>query len=286
MSNTTVKEYLAEVRNAEKNSKNHGSNSNIQSWKIEKINSSLLKSKQPYQRNISTSFIKNAVDTFDPNLLDPVHVSYRDGKYYTIDGQHTIIIYEAMNGGKSCDIPCVVHRGMTYTDEAEYYVNQYRKKHRHTYGEMAIASYESGDDVVCSVASDIRSVGARMSFDKKAKSGMKISAVKKVISLYKKDTTSAILAVKYLVEAYKDRDVSINGDIIAGVMEFLRLYGSEIDIARLIRTLSTYTQQGLLNTARNFNTPFPINWTETIRNKYNDLSKRGKIKYKNNTVVG
>ena len=49
-------------------------------WTTRLINSSQLKSKQNYQRNINTAFVQKIVSEFDPNKVDPVHVSYRDGK--------------------------------------------------------------------------------------------------------------------------------------------------------------------------------------------------------------
>ena len=78
---------------------------NVQpSWTTRIINSSQLKSKQPYQRKIDMKFIAKCVKEFNPNKIDPVHVSYRDGKYYVIDGQHTIIILETVNENKPVDI--------------------------------------------------------------------------------------------------------------------------------------------------------------------------------------
>ena len=49
-------------------------------------------------------FIAKCVKDFNPNKVDPVHVSYRDGKYYVIDGQHTVLILEAVNENNPVDI--------------------------------------------------------------------------------------------------------------------------------------------------------------------------------------
>lgn len=248
------------------------------SWTIRMINSSQLKSKQPYQRKIDMKFIAECVKKFDPNKVDPVHVSYRDGTYYVIDGQHTVIILEAVNENRPVDIQCIVHKGMTYTDEADYYVDQYEKKHRHTYNEMAMASYEAGRELPCDLALKISQVGGKLSYDRKTKTGMRINATKKVEMLYKKDQKSTILAIKCLVDAYLGRESSLQGEIIAGTMEFLKLYGDNIVTARLVEALAKYTPQTLINTAKNLKMSYPINWTETLRDKYNEMSRRGKIK--------
>ena len=247
-------------------------------WTTRLINSSQLKSKQNYQRNINTAFVQKIVSEFDPNKVDPVHVSYRDGKYYIIDGQHTVAALEIANGNKPVDVICIVHKGMTYTDEASYYVEQYEKKHRHTYNEMTMARYEAGEKIPCEIALKVKNVGGRLPYDKSAKTGMKIGAVKKVITLYQKDSDHTILAIKCLVDAYKGRENTIPADIIAGTMEFLRLYDNQVLTSRLVEALSKYTPQLLTNTAKNLKMTYPINWTETLRDKYNEISKKGKLK--------
>lgn len=268
--NETVKDFMA---------KNHDSVGVIKpTWTTRVINSSQLKSKQDYQRGIKMKYVQKAIENFNPNDVDPVHVSYRDGKYYVIDGQHTILILEGVNGNKPVDINCVVHKGMTYTDEANYYIRQYEKKHRHTYNEMTIASYEAGERIPCELAVKVKSVGGRLPYDKSAKTGMKIGAVKKVTNLYRKDSDHTILAIKCLVDAYKSRENSIPADIIAGTMEFLKLYDGQILVSRLVEALSKFTPQVLTNTAKNLKMSFPINWTETLRDKYNSMSKKGRIK--------
>lgn len=59
---------------------NEITNVNVQpSWTTRVINSSQLKSKQPYQRKIKMEFVAECVKKFNRNKIDPVHVSYRDG---------------------------------------------------------------------------------------------------------------------------------------------------------------------------------------------------------------
>lgn len=247
-------------------------------WTTRVINSSQLKSKQDYQRPIKMEFVEECIANFNPDKVEPVHVSYRDGKYYVMDGQHTILILEGVNGNKPVDINCIVHKGMTYSDESDWTVEQYEKKHRHTYNEMAVAKYEAGRKLTCEIALKVKNVGGKLPYDKSTKTGMKIGAVKKVTTLYQKDSDHTILAIKCLIEAYKGRENSIPAEIIAGTMEFLRLYDNQVLTSRLVEALSKYTPQLLTNTAKNLKMTYPINWTETLRDKYNEMSKKGRIK--------
>lgn len=271
MSKKTVREALQEREDQSKS---------LIPWKTGVVNSALLKSKQPYQRNISVRFVKQIIENFNPNALDPVHVSYREGKYYVIDGQHTVVALEGINGGNPVDIPCIIHKGMTYTDEARYYTEQYIKKHRHTYNEMQLAMYEAGDKSTCEIAEKLRVVGAAMPYDRNAVSGIKIGAIKRTQKAYEKDADCTILAVRCLVEAYKGRVKTLPGDIVSGTMEFIRMYRDEIVLDKLTEVLSEYTPQTLSNTAKNLRMSYPINWTETLRDKYNRKIRRNKIKPK------
>ena len=73
-------------------------------WYPKTINSALLKSTQDYQREIKANKVRYAVAHFDPNKVDIVHVSFRDGTYHIIDGQHTVRILEQHNGGKPVNV--------------------------------------------------------------------------------------------------------------------------------------------------------------------------------------
>lgn len=53
------------------------------------------------------------------SLCDPLRASYRDGKFYIIDGQHRY--YAAIAKGIE-DLPCIVHTGLTKEDEARLFV--------------------------------------------------------------------------------------------------------------------------------------------------------------------
>ena len=272
--NETIRDFRA------RNSQTTNSQTlNIQpTWTTRIINSSQLKSKQDYQRKIDMKFVADCIAKFDPNKVEPVHVSYRDGVYYVMDGQHTILICEGVNGNKPVDMLCIVHKGMNYASESDWTADQYEKKHRHNYNEMAVAKFEAGRKLPCEIALKVKNVGGRLPYDKSTKTGMKIGAVKKVTTLYQKDSDHTILAIKCLVEAYKGRENTIPADIIAGTMEFLRLYDNQVLTSRLVEALSKYTPQLLTNTAKNLKMTYPINWTETLRDKYNEMSKKGRIK--------
>lgn len=81
------------------------------------IKASLLTSGQAYQRPISPKMIKSITDNFNWNLVNPIRISHRAGKYFVWDGQHTLTSIIKLYG-KDVDVPAIVYEGLTYQDEA------------------------------------------------------------------------------------------------------------------------------------------------------------------------
>ena len=71
-----------------------------------------------YQR-VRTSHVNYLTDNFDINECDPVLVSYRDNKFYIIDGQHRY--YAALANGIK-NLLCIIRTGLTMEDEARIFV--------------------------------------------------------------------------------------------------------------------------------------------------------------------
>ena len=65
------------------------------------INSKFLEvPRGSYQRELNIHRVRKIAAAFDPRLLNPPKVSYRSGRYYVFDGQHTIAVLKLLNGGK------------------------------------------------------------------------------------------------------------------------------------------------------------------------------------------
>lgn len=242
-------------------------------WDIKKINSGALKSTQPYQREIHQERVRYAVEHFDPNKVDIVHVSQRDGNYYVIDGQHTVRILEIHNGGKPVNVLCAVHTGMTYEDEAKYYSEQYAKKAVQTTAEIAVAKYEANDEEYREMAETLHKLGARMCYDRGHKDGIKIDSIENIIRAYRKDKETLTTAVSCLASAYSS-DKRLYGNMIVGLTEFLKLYGDQLSYDRFVKVLMGTEQKTIIDKARNWKASYPLNWRECFRDLYN--KSRGK----------
>ncbi len=90
-------------------------------WKDELLSTGDLFSGQPYQRPVKERVVEKLVREWDPRLLTPLVVSYRDGRYNLVDGQHRACGARMRNGGKDVVMLCQVYTGLTYEQEAELY---------------------------------------------------------------------------------------------------------------------------------------------------------------------
>ena len=80
--------------------------------------------RQTYQRNFNAKRAQKIADEFDERIANEPKVSYRDGKYFVFDGQHTIGARVLVSGDKNIPIMCKVYYGMDEEEEALLFAQQ------------------------------------------------------------------------------------------------------------------------------------------------------------------
>ena len=73
--------------------------------------SQLISPRETYQRELVSPRAKEIAGKFDERIANEPKVSYRDGKYYVFDGQHTIGARILVSGNKDVPIKCKVIPG-------------------------------------------------------------------------------------------------------------------------------------------------------------------------------
>ena len=73
-----------------------------------------------YQRVTGKNVLK-LTQKWDLSKCDALKVSYRDDKFYVIDGQHRLVV--ALQKG-IISLPCVIYTGLSQEDEAKLFVEQ------------------------------------------------------------------------------------------------------------------------------------------------------------------
>ncbi len=110
------------------------------------LSSNQLTSGLPYQRPVEPEDVDRLIAKWDDRLLTPLVVSFRDGKFNVVDGQHRIAAMRKMADGGNVTVPCLIYTGMTYEQEAEMYFKLDQSKGRLRLSHATKALLESGTD--------------------------------------------------------------------------------------------------------------------------------------------
>ena len=86
--------------------------------------SKLIYPRELYQRGVQHERVAKIADDFNEYIANEPKVSYRDGKFYMFDGQHTTEGRIERNGGEDLPILCKVYTGLTQEQEALLFAEQ------------------------------------------------------------------------------------------------------------------------------------------------------------------
>ena len=202
------------------------------------INSKFLEvPRGSYQRELNIHRVRKIAARFDPRLVNPPKVSYRSGRYYVFDGQHTIAVLKLLNGGKDLMVRCIVYTGMTESEEALLFAQQTGESARLTPGDKMRAMIYGGDPECMAFLKATESVGLKLDYAQRRGKyrlgciGTAFEEFKRVgADLYKE-------ALSMIVAAWRGDPESLRAETVQGVIRFIELYHGEYDPRRLVTRL-------------------------------------------------
>ena len=240
------------------------------------INSKLLEvPRGSYQRELNAKRVRKIAAKFDPRLVNPPKVSYRNGRYYVFDGQHTIAVLKLLNGGRDLMIRCIVYTGMTESEEALLFAQQAGEAAKLTPGDKMRAMIYGGDPECMAFLKATESVGLRLDYTQR-RGKLRIGCIGTAFEEFKrvgadlyKEALSLIVAAWQLSRphpvdetgrrswrrapvfarelrrppqksAKRKRDgdpESLRAETIQSVIRFIELYRDEYDPRRLVTRL-------------------------------------------------
>ena len=89
------------------------------------LDNAILQISPDIQRKLDPMRVADIQRNFSPLVVNPIKVSFRDGKYYIFDGMHTRTALCGINGTDSFPILCRVYHGLTKEDEANLFATQF-----------------------------------------------------------------------------------------------------------------------------------------------------------------
>lgn len=190
-----------------------------------KLNTKFLCVDELYQREIDPKRVNKIVKNFDPNLVNPVKVSFRDGRYWVIDGHHTMMAQIMKNNGKDLFVECKVFYGMTWLDEVKYFLAQNGDLSRSiNINDRFRALMNSGDPDVSKMVKLAEKSGFTIDF-KGAKGKNKIIALSTLFKVYSGLTEQEYFDYLCLLKrTWGGAPDSLSREILQGVYIFVKTY--------------------------------------------------------------
>ena len=151
---------------------------------LTEIDTALLLSGQPYQRPVTEKRLRELQRNWDPQLLDPLVVSFRDGKFYLVDGQHRAVVQRRILGRDSKTL-CKLYHGLSYEAEAKLCWKLDKASVKLSNAQAVKALIEADDDPeLMEIQRLIEANGFKWELTKRIPGDNEIIAVRAVINAY------------------------------------------------------------------------------------------------------
>lgn len=239
-----------------------------------------LTSIQPYQRPIEKSVVEHLVKEWDARLFDPITVSFRDGKFHVVDGQHRIIALRQMNDGKHVMVACKVYSGMTYQQEADFCFKIDKAKKRLKLSQSTNAIAESGADAeISAIKTIVESCGFIWALREKGGNVGEITATRATINTYRQLGSAAFTRMMRLLrDTWHGSACSLTARVLSGLALFIKTYETEMEDKVFISQLSRVDPEEIIRRGKlDFSTAkYALRFARVILEKYNAQRKEGK----------
>lgn len=206
-----------------------------------------------YQRDVRArkAQFNRIMKNFDRRKVNDIKVSFRGGKYYCIDGQMTMTVLKARNGGKDLMVNCKVYYGLTEMDEKDLFVAQNGTTTAvHTADKMR-AEFNFGDPKITNMVRLCEMNGVTVNWDK-CPGKNKVIALKTLFNIYI-DCNNPPEFSKFLQiikESWEGDSESWRQEIMNGVWLFMKAYRGQYSEKTLIKKLTLVSPRSIIREAK------------------------------------
>lgn len=232
-------------------------------YEMMELGSGTLVVPEKYQRRLNADRVARIVTAFDERIANEPKVSFRDGKYFIFDGQHTVIARKIRNSNIDLPILCKVYRGMTEDEEALLFAAQTGESAPLTPSAALRAKLHGKDPDAAAFVKATEDAGLHIGYERAPGIG-RITCINTAFSEFLRvgaDVYTEALSVIH--DAWGGAPESLRIELLQAVISFVKLYHGEYDRTRLVKQLQEHS-------------PLKIYMIGT-----RDKSLRGKKKYLN-----
>jgi len=248
------------------------------------ISTNKLTSGLPYQRLVDEREVERLIREWDERLLDPLVVSYREGRFNVIDGQHRVSALRKMNGGRDVMVRCKVYSGLTYKEEAALCWKLDKAKKRLSLSQATNALAESGLDAeITEIKRLMNCEGFTWALGRRHSKDYEVIATRAVINAYRLLGSEGLLRLFRLLGDTWHGDVrSLTAPVISGMALFIKTYDSELNDRNFVKRLSTIDPEEIMRRGRmDFSTNnTALRYARVLLEKYNGARGGKKLPYR------
>lgn len=251
---------------------------------VRSIHTNRLTSGLPYQRPVNPKEVERLIREWDERLLDPVTVSFRDGRFYVVDGQHRISAMRKMNGGRGVMVDCKVYDGLTYEQEADLCYKLDKAKKRLSLSQSTNVLAESGADAeITEVKRLIENCGFIWALGKSHGKTGEIVSTRALVNAYRLlGGASFTRMLQLLWDTWEGDPRSLTAAVLAGMALFIKTYDTELNDKTFVSRLSQCDPDEINRRGRaDFSTSnTALRFARVILEKYNGQRGGRKLPYR------
>ncbi len=242
------------------------------------VNSKFIFSDMSYQRAVDENRVKRIVANFDENLVNPIKVSYRDGRYYVFDGQHTLAALKLRNHNRDLMVYCKVYKNLTKEKEAILFSQQNGISRAVTSNAKFKALYAANDVEITEMVNLANMAGLKVDFSC-SKANNKIIAVAKLYKMFKGTSASEFVQILHTIKsAWNGDSESLCTEIIGGMYIFCTTYRGKFDYKILEKQLSKAPYIQIVSTGKMYKDGGDTRFAIQILSAYNKNLSRNRLK--------
>ena len=229
-----------------------------------------LVSNQDYQRPLSESHIRKALEEFDVYQINPVKVSRRDGINYVFDGQHTIEIVASESGSRETPVWCMIYDDLKYTEEAHIFADQQKHVKNLVPYETFIAHIEAGDEKQKMIEATVKSYGLNITNSQAINGICAISTLEKIYDRYGQKILDSTL--RLAIATWEGETTSLSGNVLMGIAKIIVAYGDSLREDVFKDHVGKMSVKSIIRTARE-RRPGALGYSEAMMLAYNAKNK-------------
>lgn len=220
------------------------------------IPSHMLEIDPEYQRRIEMDRVEQMVEEYNPCVVNPLKVSHRDGKYWTFDGGHTLMMLKKVHEDQdSFLVECRVFENLTYDEERILFAAQTGISKPISVNDKLNALAKASDPETLDLIRATSVSGVNLAF--REKKGIAVRAVGKARTLYRNYGSQTYEdAVSLIMGTWSGKKGSLNANMLGGVTAFVDAFGDKYDRNRFIKKLKDVEPKDILVTAKRNKTDY------------------------------